>query len=160
METTHVGEGPGLRNGVVKPSLPPEFKRILLVTHLDDDASKQALAAAAMLARASGGLVYVLCVLEVMACERGGNLFGLVPDTHAEAARQLLAKMQTLRELGVSETRGGIEQGVAEDVILRRTNADEFDVVVLGSTRYRRGTNAYVMAHARIPVLAVPCNRS
>jgi len=135
------------------PAVLPEFKRILLVTSLDDG-SKAALAAAATLARASGGFVHVLCLLEATVCERPD------PQVDANATQKLTIALEALRGLGVEEVHGRVEYGIAENVILRRADTEDFDVVVLGSTKHRRGTNAYVMAHARIPVMTTPCGVS
>ena len=143
-------------NDVGSPTALPAFERILLATN-PDDASEAALAAAA-LARGSGGSVLVLCVLETTPASTHGPavIDECSPQAHKEASEKLQAALTLLRALGVKDASGRVECGIVEDVVLRLATPADFDVVVLGSAKHRRGTNAYVMAHARVPVMTMP----
>jgi nucleotide-binding universal stress UspA family protein len=131
--------------------------RILVATNFDS-ASNAAVGTAANLARALGGSIHVLCVLEA--------LMYAVPDmvawaesdprTHPEATRRLQEIIQEFRARGVEHVDGSIEYGIPIDVILRHANGGNFDLAVVGSHGRRGGVDACLVAHAEVPVIAVP----
>jgi hypothetical protein len=90
-----------------------EAKRILLATNFDG-ASGAIIDAAASLARAGGGSIHVLCVLEAL-------MYG-VPEmsawaerdarTHPEVTRRLEDATSTLRAAGVEQVDASVEYGI------------------------------------------------
>lgn len=134
-----------------------ELKRILLPTKFDE-ASTAASHAAAVLARTTGGSVHVLSVLEALMygspemaawAERD-------PRTHPRVTVELRETLESLRAEGVAEVDSEVAYGIATDVILERANEGRFDLLVVGKPEGGGRVGSYLVARAKIPVLAVP----
>jgi nucleotide-binding universal stress UspA family protein len=133
------------------------LRRILVATNFDG-ASNAAVETAANLARALGGSIHVLYVLEALmyAVPDMAAWAECDPRTHPEATRRLQEIIQVFRAHGVEHVDGSIEYGIASDVILRHANGGNFDLLVVGSHGRRGGVDTRLVAHAEIPVIAVP----
>jgi nucleotide-binding universal stress UspA family protein len=134
-----------------------ELKRILLATNFDS-ASYAAMETAAALARPANGSIYVLCVLEALMYDTPEMAAWAErdPRTHPEVTRQLQETLSGLLARGVKHVNGGVEYGIAADIILRHANEPRFDLVVVGSHGHVGGVEAVLHARAKIPVVAVP----
>jgi nucleotide-binding universal stress UspA family protein len=134
-----------------------EFKRILLATNFDS-ASSATLDAAADLARAVGGRIHVLCVLEALMYTAAEMAVWAErdPRTHPEVTRKLRETVEALRARGVEEVDGGVEYGIAGDLILRRANEGGHDLLVIGGRGRVGGVGEFLVANAKIPVITVP----
>jgi nucleotide-binding universal stress UspA family protein len=134
-----------------------EIKRILVATHFDTTMTA-VIDAAATLARTTGASVHVLCVLEALmyATPEMAMWAERDPRTHPEVSRSLEDAVHSLRAQGVQNADAGVEYGIAVDVILRRATEGGFDLLVIGNRGHSTGVGAYLVAHAKVPVLAVP----
>ena len=112
---------------------------------------------AAVIARAVGAKVHVLCVLEAIMYTPKAmrELAERDPETHPEATRRLAEALRLLHELGVQDAEGELEFGVGVDVVLERTRSARYDLLVLAK-RPEGHFSALVLEKSRIPVLAVP----
>ncbi len=143
---------PGVPDGCAK-----ERKRILIATHFGGSFDAAA-DAAATLARALGGSIHLLCVLEA-------PMYG-VPDmarmaerdarTHPEVSRRLQEATDALRAQGVAEVDASVAYGVPGDVILRVASEGRFSLLVIGSSGRGGGVAAELVARAKIPEMAIP----
>ena len=132
------------------------LQRILVATDFDT-VSEGAVEAAAKLACSTNASIHLLCVLEALmyAPPDMADMAERDPRTHPEATRKMAEAVRQLRERGVREADGSIEFGIAVDVILRRANDGQFDLLVVGNRRHG-STAAYVIPRSKIPVMTVP----
>jgi nucleotide-binding universal stress UspA family protein len=133
--------------------------RLLVATDFDP-ASEAALERSAVLARDSSGSIHLLCVLEALMYTPPdmAALAARDPELHPETTRHMEEAVRRLHELGVATVTGGIEFGIAADVIVRYANSMKFDLLLLGS-RGRGSTSAYVIPRVSIPVTVVSLRR-
>jgi nucleotide-binding universal stress UspA family protein len=135
----------------------PRLERILVATLLDA-ASTHELDAAATLARAAGGSIRLLHVLEALmyASPEMTELARRDPNTHPEASRRMADAIRHVTAAGVTDVQGDIEFGIPADVILAKANDGRHDLLVLGNRGRTGGVRARALAEAKIPVLSVP----
>lgn len=133
-----------------------KVNRILVATDFGPGA-EAVLGAAATLARALGAKLYIVYVLEALMYSppEMQEQARRDPETHPEATRNLADAIHRLRAFGVHDVDGGIEFGIAVDVVLDKTGAGGFDVLVTGS-RARGHFAQRLVATSKIPVLTVP----
>jgi nucleotide-binding universal stress UspA family protein len=155
-----------LRARMIQPYRPPpaaptrpRFRSLLVAMHLDPGA-ETVLEAAAALAKETGARVHVLSVLEALMYSPLdlGPFEERDPELHPEASRGMTRAVARLQELGVETVTGGIEFGIAADVIVQQADPARFDMILLGR-RGKGSVAAEVMARASIPVLIVPLPR-
>jgi nucleotide-binding universal stress UspA family protein len=134
----------------------PKIERLLVATLLEPPLREVETAAA--LARAVGGSVCVLHVLEALMYSSAEmtELARRNPQTHPEASRKLAEAVRLVTTLGVSDAQGSIEYGIPAEIVVRYANSGRFDLLVLGNRGRSGGVHARALAESRIPVMNVP----
>jgi universal stress protein A len=130
---------------------PMKAKKILLPIDFSPS-SDEAVDAASMLARGSGGELLIVYVEELPIHEGTGYLYR-VPESSAEARQRL---EQVVPPAGVPY-RHRILKGPVVEALLEVAEAEQIDVIVMG-THGRRGITAVVMGSvAEAIVRRAPC---
>jgi nucleotide-binding universal stress UspA family protein len=135
----------------------PKLERLLVATLLDPT-SLGHLPIVATLARATGGSVRLLHVLEALmySSPEMTALAKRDPNTHPEASRKMAEAVRRLTELGLTDVQGSIEFGIPGDVILEQANSGAFDLLVLSHRGRGGGVYARALAESKIPVMSLP----
>ena len=137
--------------------------RCILLPVSDSEASTAA-AQAAMLAHAMGAAVAILGVINTSdGFSFGAEEMAAYQRLRAEAQAAIEAASAVIRAVGVARVEHLIMDGIPAEAILEVADEQGADLIVLGGARAMLdGTAsvvAYVIRHARCPVLIVPTER-
>ncbi len=133
------------------------YRRILAAIDLTDD-SRAVAGRACEIARAAGGAVQLLHVVELVPIEPMGDSLVPVVQIDEQTMAQARARIETLaRELGLPAEAGRVEAGNAKTQILRCAREQPSDLIVIGC-RERHGLSILVH-HTEDSVLhGAPCD--